>query len=346
MAPNLGLARSARLGAASAVALIVVAGLSASAFSSAVPASPPLPPPSRVIDAGYCWPPDVERCSQVGVARWIDVAFTPPVVCDVLTDTRCQLRMDITAPTSGGPWPLIVYLSGGPEASANDRSGLGTSPFVTALAGQGAVVITPAWRQTAASGGGWPTSFQDVACAIGVARSIGPAYGANPDRLTLGGHSLGAWPAAVLALTPSPLTPEPGACNPTAGSLRPDAVVISDGKPDEVVTMSDGAQYLDDFFGGDRAARPDDWADADPFELVKRSTPVRDGIEFLMIYGDTTRNVTSVPMAFEDALQAAGYTVSSDRILNGGQVAAFPDGHAIGLIIDIATDTPFMTSGK
>ena len=48
------------------------------------------------------------------------------------------------------------------------------------IAGQGAVVMVAGWREGPDWGGGYPTSFQDVACAIGVARKIGPVYGANP----------------------------------------------------------------------------------------------------------------------------------------------------------------------
>ena len=144
----------------------------------------------------------------------------------------------------------------------------------------------PAWREAAWEGGGWPTSFQDVACAIGVARAIGPAYGGDPDRVTLGGHSTGGWPPAVLALTPTPFTPEPGSCDETAGSLRPDAVVMSDGNLDEVTAQSDGRDYVVGFLGGDRAARPDEWAAADPFALVKRYPAGPDAIPSLLIYGE------------------------------------------------------------
>ena len=210
-----------------------------------------VPPPGQVIKSGTCDPAS-GMCTQVELGQWVNVPFTPPIVCTEPTVTTCQLLVDITAPTSGGPWPIIIYLAGGPTDNANDRFDLGISPFAWSLAGQGAVVMVPAWREAAWEGGGWPTSFEDVACAIGVARRIGPAYGASPDRVTLGGHSTGGWPPAVLALTPTPFTPEPGSCDETAGSLRPDAVVMSDGNLDEVTAESDGDYYVKGFFGGDQ----------------------------------------------------------------------------------------------
>ena len=105
--------------------------------------------------------------------------------------------MDISAPTSGGPWPIFVFLPGGPSSPGELYRDI-LDPFAAALAGQGAVVMISGWREADYYGGGYPTSFADVACAIGVARQIGPSYGADPDRVTLVGHSTGGWPAMVV----------------------------------------------------------------------------------------------------------------------------------------------------
>ncbi len=209
----------------------------------------------------------------------------------------------------GRPWPIVIYLAGGPTEQANDRFDLGVSPFAQALAGQGAMVIVPAWREAAWEGGGWPTSFQDVACAIGVARAIGPAYGGDPDSVTLGGHSTGGWPPAVLALTPTPFTPEPGECDETAGSVRPDAVVMSDGNLDEVHRPERrGVLRRELLRRRPRRRSPDEWAAGDPFALVQRYPAGPDAIPSLLIYGEYDTVVSpKVTPAFHDALIAAGY---------------------------------------
>jgi acetyl esterase/lipase len=328
-----------RLLASLLVAGILVASSSASMAQTTAPASGgALPSPHAHLKAGACLSMMEGLCSTVAVDQWTDTPFTPPVTCSSPEESTCQLLMDINAPTSGGPWPIVIYLAGGPTEEANDRFALGTSPFAMSLAGQGAVVITPAWREAAWEGGGWPTSFQDVACAIGVARAIGPAYGGDPDRVTLGGHSTGGWPPAVLALTPTPFTPEPGSCDQTAGSLRPDAVVMSDGNLDEVSAQSDGRDYVVGFLGGDEAARPDEWAAADPFALVKRYPAGPDAIPSLLIYGEYDQYVSpKVSPAFHDALVAAGYDSRLLMIPGGDHTAALGKKATIAAILDIAT---------
>ena len=69
------------------------------------------------------------------------------------------------------------------------------------------------WRQSSQWAGRSPDSFADVACAIGVARRIGPAFRANPDRVVLAGHSMSTRPVAVIGLTATAFTPAPGSCD-------------------------------------------------------------------------------------------------------------------------------------
>ena len=151
------------------------------------------------------------------------------------------------------------------------------------------------WREGPDWGGGYPNSFRDVACAIGVARKIGPAYGASPDRVTLMGHSTGGWPAAVVGLTPTPFTPARGSCNATAGSLRPNFVVVEDGELNEVTKpdQADGLEYVRDFLGGARTTHPDAWAAADPFALAKRYRARANPVPFLLIHGSADITVAA-----------------------------------------------------
>ncbi len=243
-------------------------------------------------------------CWRVDVGEWDSIPFTPAIACGSSGET-CPLLMDIYAPTSGGPWPLIVVLPGGPQAPASMDH---LSDLSLGLAAQGAVVMVSSWRQADWFAGGYPTSFQDIACAIGVARRIGPAYGARPERVTLVGHSLGGWAAPIIGLTPKPFVPTPGSCNPTAGSLRPEAVVSIDGALDELTTMQDGNDYVQGFVGGDQVAQPKAWAASDPFVLARRYPAAADAIPFLLIHGGAdTLVLPEVSRAFQDALVAAGY---------------------------------------
>jgi dienelactone hydrolase len=132
--------------------------------------------------------------------------------------------MDVYAPTEPGPWPLVVVVPGGSEPP--DQIQGYTDDFALAIADRGAVVMTANWRQDASFGADPAESLADVACAVGVARATGPAYGADATRLVLVGHSLGVGPVSVTGLTPSPKPPDAATCNATSGSLRPDAIEV------------------------------------------------------------------------------------------------------------------------
>lgn len=292
-----------------------------------------------VVKAGTCDPAVKGLCSRVAVAQWHNVPYTPAIPCGSVASFTCHLMMDITAPTSGGPWPLIVFLPGGPSAPMV-RYRFEIDPFAKAIAGQGAVVMVAGWREGPVWAGGYPISFQDVACAIGVARKIGPAYSANPDRVTLQGHSTGGWPAAVVGLTPVPFTPAPGSCNPTAGSLRPDAVVSVDGDLNEVTepNKADGLSYITSFLGGNQASHRDAWAAADPFALVKRYPAGADSLPFLLIHGGADTTVLPVVSeSFQAALVAAGYHSRLVEIAGADHTGSLYAQEAIDAILKIAT---------
>jgi acetyl esterase/lipase len=289
---------------------VLLVGLVVSACGSGSTASSTVRIPSDfVIKSGTCDPLVPGMCTRREVAEWQNVAYTPVIPCGSDASVTCRLEMDITAPTSGGPWPLLVLVPGGPSPPDERYSG-NLNPFATALAGQGAVVIVAGWREGPDWGGGYPTSFQDVACAIGVARKIGPAYGASPDRVTLMGHSTGGWPAAVIGLTPTPFTPARGSCNATAGSLRPDLVVVEDGVLNQVTQpeRGDGLQYVEDFLGGTRKTRPAAWAAADPFGLANHYRAGANATPFLLIHGSADTTVLpAVSKSFQKAMVADGY---------------------------------------
>jgi acetyl esterase/lipase len=248
--------------------------------------------------------------------------------------------MDITAPTSGGPWPLMVFLPGGPSPP-DERYAYVLDPFAKALAGQGAVVMVAGWREGPQWGGGYPTSFADVACAIGVAREIGPSYGANPDRVTLVGHSTGGWPAAVVGLTPSSFTPAHGSCDPTAGSLSPDQVVSMDGVINEVSEpdVGDGPEYVSHFLGGSRRAHPHAWEASDPFALAQRYPAGAHAIPFLLIHGVLDNTVyPRVSRLFQAALVTAGYHSRLVRVPDAGHIETLGNGDVVVALMTFMTE--------
>jgi acetyl esterase/lipase len=265
---------------------------------TATPTTPPRPPDSH-LPAGTC---RRHICAHSDIAIWRRVPYTPPIRCSS-SGATCRLRMDIYAPTAVGPWPTVLLLAGGPKAPG-DQTYMNSAAF--AVAARGAVVMAVSWREGAQYGGGWPTSFRDVGCAVGVARRMGPAYGARPDRVVLVGHSLGGWAAAVVGLSPTPFAPKPGQCGRTSGSLRPEAVVTLGGAVDEIRHQGMGAAFLDAFFHGTQAQHPLAWAGADPFALVDAAR--RHEVEVTLVRGGRDIVITpSSSPALYAALQRSGY---------------------------------------
>jgi acetyl esterase/lipase len=254
------------------------------------------PTPDEVLPADTC---RGDVCSTAELASWTGVPFTPAVACDH-AGTTCQLTMDVLAPTAPGSRPIVLLVAGGPNPLA-DQGYVMDAGFPVAV--HDAVVINPVWRQDRDEGGGWPTSFQDIACAVGVARAIGPDYGGDPDRVVLVGHSLGGWASAVVALSPRDTTPAEAGCNPTNGSLRPDALVTLAGAVN--LTEKGPQQFLRGFFDGSKADRPQRWAQSDPLALA--ATTKRNPIPVTVVHG--TGDTTVAPAtgrAFARALRHHG----------------------------------------
>jgi acetyl esterase/lipase len=255
------------------------------------------PAPDVVLPADTC---RGDVCSTAELASWTGVPFTSLVACDDV-GTTCQLTMDVLAPTAPGSRPIVLLVAGGPNPLANQGYVMDAG-FPVAV--HDAVVINPVWRQDRDQGGGWPTSFQDIACAVGVARAIGPDYGGDPDRVVLVGHSLGGWASAVVALSPTEV-PADGACNPTSGSLRPDALVTLAGAVDLDQRGSGLPEFLRGFFDGSRAQRPQRWAQSDPFALA--TTKKHDQIPVTVVHGTGDTTVApAVARAFAKALRDTG----------------------------------------
>jgi acetyl esterase/lipase len=257
--------------------------------------------PDGVIPSGGC--DEFGNCRVVEVGLWHAVPFTPSIRCAPSGET-CQLHFELYAPTSGGPWPLVVLEPGGDIAPGEPGDYL--DQMATALAGRGAVVMVGQWRQSSHWAGRSPDSFADVACAIGVARRIGPAFRANPDRVVLAGHSLASRPVAVVGLTPAAFSPAPGSCDATAGSLRPDAWADVAGPPDDIASASPDDSDLVAWFGATRAADPRAWAAGDPFALVAHRAVAATDLPIVLIQGGADGGA-AYAKAFQAALVAGGY---------------------------------------
>ncbi len=107
-------------------------------------------------------------------------------------------RLDVWTPgrpAAGAGLPMVVFFYGGGWVSGSRQDyGFAGSAF----AGKGFVAVIPDYRLVPSVR--FPTFVEDGALAVKWARDHAAQYGGDPNRITLAGHSAGAYNAAMLAL--------------------------------------------------------------------------------------------------------------------------------------------------
>lgn len=115
-------------------------------------------------------------------------------------------RLDLYAPVGEGPWPVLVFFYGG----GWDSGARGLYAWAAhALAARGFVVAAPDYRLVPEAV--FPGFVEDAARATVAAAAAAPAYGGDPGRLGVLGHSAGAHLAMMIALDPGYLAEADGA---------------------------------------------------------------------------------------------------------------------------------------
>lgn len=110
---------------------------------------------------------------------------------------QARQRLDIYAPVNAQAAPVVVFFYGGSWRSGERAD----YRFVgDALASRGMVAIIADYRLYPEVS--YPGFLQDAAAAVAWTQQHAAAYGGDPGRLFLAGHSAGAYIAAMLALDP------------------------------------------------------------------------------------------------------------------------------------------------
>ena len=111
--------------------------------------------------------------------------------------SEARQRLDVWVPARrvADPLPVVVFFYGGGWVMG-DRSEYGFAG--RAFAAQGFVAIVADYRLV--PGARFPDFVEDGALAVKWARDHAARFGGDPGRITLSGHSAGAYIAAMLAL--------------------------------------------------------------------------------------------------------------------------------------------------
>lgn len=190
-------------------------------------------------------------CSPAGVLDALTPGYGVSVVQSVRYMPGPRGTLDVYRPPGAGPWPVIVFLYGGNWQSGDK----GMYAFVgRPLAARGAVVMVPDYRL--APEVAFPTFLQDNAAAVAWAIGHAAAYGGDPSRVFVLGHSAGAYNAAMLALdgryleragvSRARLSGVIGLAGPydflpiTQPDLKPIFAPVQDGPLSQPITYADG----------------------------------------------------------------------------------------------------------
>lgn len=135
-------------------------------------------------------------CSPLKVLNAVEPRAGVEITRGLAYGADPRQALDVYAPRKRRPdTPIVVFFYGGSWDSGrrSDYRFLGAS-----MASQGFVTIIPDYRIYPQVR--WPAFLEDSALAARWARDHGAAYGGDPGRLVLMGHSAGAYNAAMLAL--------------------------------------------------------------------------------------------------------------------------------------------------
>lgn len=197
------------------------------------------------------------------LARKVALAALRPVPTLRYGPARDQ-RVELHLPRGRHPVGLVVLWHGGSWRTGYDRRV--TRPLARDLVRHGVAVANAGYRRIG-SGGGWPTTFEDVAAAV-AALATDPRVRrrVDPDRVAYAGHSAGGHLALWAAARPGTAADAVGAPSPWRArgvvGLAPVTVLHRTG---------DTARAL---LGGRFRDVPDRLAVADPWALAPLPVPV------------------------------------------------------------------------
>jgi len=113
------------------------------------------------------------------------------------------LSLDIHVPADARNAPVVMWVHGGGYAIGDKAYQM--TDKISLFNGQGWILVSVNYRLSAPDKGAaqYPDHFLDVAAAVAWVREHIPAYGGDPNRIALLGHSAGADIVSNVAVGPS-----------------------------------------------------------------------------------------------------------------------------------------------
>lgn len=210
--------------------------------------------------------------------------------------------LDLQVPAGDGPFPAVVLLHGGfwqAQYGLDLMVGLADDAHA-----RGYVAVNVEYRRVG-NGGGWPTTFDDVAAAVDHLATLDVPI--DLDRVVVVGHSAGGHLAAWVGSRTAIPAGQPGADPQVVPCAVVGQAAVVDLTGADRTDVGDGATAA--LMGGHRDQVPERYAVADPLLLAPPPGPV------LLVHAQAD---PLVPFS-----QSRAY---ADRV-EGAELVSVPGGH-------------------
>ena len=188
----------------------------------------------------------------------------------------------LRVPKEGKAHPIIVLVHGGMWKAMYDLDYF--NPIASALTNAGIATWNIEYRRLG-NGGGFPTTFQDVAHAVDHLRALAPANQLDLGRVAILGHSAGA-PLALWAAARARIPAKSALIDLAKNPISMRAVISLAGVLDlGAAEKHIGHEVIPQLLGGARAKFPERFAATNPFEMLPLGVP-----QFLF-HGDKDEDV-------------------------------------------------------
>ncbi len=231
------------------------------------------------------------------------------------------LPIEIYGPESRGEYPPVVMLHGGGWFGGSPAS---MAPLADFLASKGLVVFNSTYRTSA---GGYPESFDDVACDIRFALSTAAEYTTSTEPVTVVAHSAGAHIAAVVSLAGDDFGQDCDFREP----VRVDRFVGLSGPYDPTLYSA----VLAGYFGTRLEEDPAPWTAGSPYTYLDEHP----GLRVLLVHGldDDLVSVQSSEL-FYAAAEEAGLDVRLEELPGASHMDTRNPTLVGDLILDFVTE--------
>ena len=231
------------------------------------------------------------------------------------------LPIEIFGPEEIGEYPVVVMLHGGGWFGGSAAS---MEPLAGHLASHDIVVFNSTYRTSA---GGYPESFDDVACDVRFALATAPEYTTDRSPLTVVAHSAGAHIGSVVSLAGDLF----GSDCPDADQIRVDRFVGLAGPYDPTIYAS----VLAGYFGTRLEEDPEPWEAGSPYSYLAANPDLR----MLLIHGEADDLVSvSSSELFAEAASDAGLDVTLETLPGASHMDVRSPGLVGDRIADFVTE--------